>query len=82
MVGALSPALPAPVDRFLELVFSEWNLVIGETEAVGTDLSDQVEGAELRRNSRFFEDLMVNAGLALALSDQTCIVGQRRAEVA
>ena len=81
IVGALSQALPAPVDRFLDLVFNEWNVVIGEAEAVGIDLADQVEGAELRRNSRFLEELMVNAGLALALSDQTCIVGQRRAEV-
>jgi hypothetical protein len=81
MVGALAPALPVAADRFLALVFDEWNIVIGEAEAVGTDLGEQVEGAELRRNSRFLEELMVNAGLALALSDQTCIVGQRRAVV-
>lgn len=82
MVGALSPSLPARADQFLGSVFAEWNLVIGEAEAVGTDLGEQVEGAELRRNARFFEELMVNAGLALALSDQTCMVGQRRAEAA
>jgi hypothetical protein len=82
MVGALSPSLPATADRFLALVFDEWNVVIGETEAVGTDLGEQAEGSELRRNARFLEELMVNAGLALALSDQTCMVGQRRREVA
>jgi hypothetical protein len=80
MVGALSDSLPAPAEDFLELVFREWSIVIGEAEAVGTDVGGQVEGGELRRNSRFLEDLLVNAGLALALSDQTFIVGMRRAE--
>jgi hypothetical protein len=82
MVGALAPSLPAPAGHFLGSVFKEWNIVVGEAEAVGTDLGEQVEGAELRRNARFLEDLMVSAGLALSLSDQTCMVGQRRAEAA
>jgi hypothetical protein len=80
MVGALAPSLPAPADDFLARVFEEWNIIIGEGEAVGTDLGEQVEGAELRRNARFLEELLVDAGLALSLSDQTCMVGQRRTE--
>jgi hypothetical protein len=79
MVGALGSSLPAPADDFLARVYEEWSIVIGEAEAVGTGLGEQVEGAELRRNARFLEELMVDAGLALALSDQTCMVGQRRA---
>jgi hypothetical protein len=81
MVGALSAELPAPVERFLELVFREWGIVIGEAEAVGTEIGGHVEGGELRRNSRFLEGLLVNAGLAVALSDQTFMVGMRQAEV-
>ena len=80
MVGAVRPILPAPVESFLAALFTEWNVVVGEVEAVGTTLSDQVEGADLRRNARFLEGVLVDAGLALALSDQTCMVGQRRAE--
>jgi len=80
MVGALTPSLPASADQFLAHVFDEWNIVIGEAEAVATNLGEQVEGAELRRNARFLEELMVDAGLALSLSDQTCMVGQRRVE--
>jgi hypothetical protein len=82
LVGALSPELPAPAERFLELVFEEWGIVIGEAEAVGTDVSDQVEGSELLRNARFLEDLLVNAGLAVALSDQTFMVGLRQRDAA
>jgi hypothetical protein len=80
MVGALSIDLPASVERFLELVFQQWAIVIGEAEAVGTELAGEVEGDELRRNSRFLEDLLVNSGLALGLSDQTFVVGMRRVE--
>lgn len=82
MVGAVAPSLPAAADAFLARVFAEWDIVVGEAEAVGTDLGDQVEGVELRRNARFLEELLVDAGLALSLSDQTCMVGQRRAEAA
>ena len=66
MVGAVWPHMPASADDFLMLVFREWHIVVGEAEAVGTDLANQVEGAELR-NARFLEDMMVNAGLALSL---------------
>jgi hypothetical protein len=71
-------AMEAP--EFLSAVRDEWNLVIGEAEAVGTDLEDALDGGVLNRNARHLERLLVASGLAQALSDQTCMVGQRLRE--
>lgn len=80
VVGALSTELPLPAHDLLQRIWAEWNIIVGEAEAVGTLVIGQVDGSELRRNARYFESLLVDAGLAIALSDQTCMVVERRRE--
>jgi hypothetical protein len=80
LLAALAGAIggtPMPTGDFLQRLWEEWRIVIGEAEMAGTALSDAVDGSLLARNARFMEQLMVDAGLAVALSDQTCMVGQR-----
>lgn len=67
---------PQPAEDFMAFLRDEWNIVIGEGEAVGTRLTSLVDGAELRRNAEQMEQLLAAAGLATALSDQTCMVGR------
>ena len=45
--------------------------------ASATDLKNQLDGAELGRNARRVEEVLVDAGLAVSLSDRTTIVGER-----
>jgi serine/threonine protein kinase len=79
MVGAVG-GTPMPSDVFLSRVAEEWGFVIGEAEMIETTLVQTLDGSQLSRNSRHCEQLLVNAGLAIALSDQTCMVGQRTEE--
>jgi serine/threonine protein kinase len=76
LVGSVTE-MPMSADRFLAHVFSEWGIVVGDAEAVRTELADDLDGAQLRRNAHWLEQLLTNSGLAISLSDQTCMVGQR-----
>jgi hypothetical protein len=51
--------------------------VVGHAQAARTGIVNHVDGAELERNARRAEQLMADAGLALALSDRTVVVGER-----
>lgn len=77
LVGALSHRMPMTSDAFFGALFEEWGLVIGQDQAARTGLVDQVDGAEVERNARRAELLMADAGLALALSDRTVVIGER-----
>jgi predicted ABC-type transport system involved in lysophospholipase L1 biosynthesis ATPase subunit len=77
MVGALSACMPMTSSEFWALVFQEWGLVVAADALGNTDLRGQLDGADLERNARRAEQLMVDAGLALALSDRTTLVGER-----
>ena len=68
---------PMEAPQFLERVRDEWDIVIGEAEAVGTALESTLDGGLLNRNARHLERTLVASGLAQSLSDQTCMVGQR-----
>jgi hypothetical protein len=81
MIGAAGEA-PMEAPRFLTLMRTEWNLVIGEGEAIGTSIENVLDGGHLNRNARHLERLLVASGLAQSLSDQTCMVGQRLREAA
>jgi hypothetical protein len=77
LVGALSSRMPMTSQDFFDALFDEWGVVIGQDQAARTGLGEQVDGAELERNARRAELLMADAGLALALSDRTVVVGER-----
>ena len=83
-VGALAEHMPMTSRDFFERVFAEWHIVISPEAAAHTNLPNKVDGAELARNARRAERLLVNAGLAEQLSDSTTIVGEyvRRSESA
>lgn len=76
LAGAVG-GTPMPTGDFLARLWEEWRIVVGEGEIAGTALGETLDGSLLARNARFMEQLMVDAGLAVALSDQTCMVGQR-----
>jgi hypothetical protein len=78
LVGALWDEMPMPLPQFTHRVFEEWSLLISEHEASRTDAAEFIEGADLVVNERGLEDVLTEAGLALALSDQTCLVGHQR----
>jgi hypothetical protein len=80
LVGALWDEMPMPLPDFTRRVYEEWSLLISEQEASGTAAADFIEGADLVVNERGLEALLTDAGLALALSDQTCLVGHQREE--
>jgi hypothetical protein len=83
LLGAMISATgrsPMDAAEFLAALREEWSLVVGEAEAVDTDLEDALDGGVLNRNARHLERLLVASGLAQALSDQTCMVGQRLRE--
>jgi hypothetical protein len=78
LVGALWDEMPMPLPDFTRRVYEEWSLLISEHDASGTDAAEFIEGADLVVNERGLEALLTDAGLALALSDQTCLVGHQR----
>ncbi len=79
MVGALSSEMPMESHEFFKRVFAEWGIVISADAADCTSLVDELEGAEMARNQARAEQVMVEAGLAIALSDRTTVVGERAA---
>jgi len=81
LVGALSAQMPMSSREFFAAVRQEWGLVVNQESASNTSLVYQLDGAGLERNARFAEKLMDEAGLAVALSDRTTMVGERAARV-
>jgi len=77
LVGALSREMPMPSRDFFAAARGEWGFVVNQEAAAGTSLGGQLDGAGLERNARRAERLMSDAGLALALSDRTTMVGER-----
>lgn len=77
MVGALSAEMPMPSDQFFERAFQEWKMIIGPGQLAKTSLARRVDGADLARNQSRAESAMIEAGLALGLSDRTTMVGER-----
>jgi hypothetical protein len=80
LVGALWDEMPMALPDFTRRVYEEWSLLVSEHDASATDAGDYLEGADLVFNERGLESLLTEAGLALALSDQTCLVGHQREE--
>lgn len=79
LVGALSREMPMTSSDFFRRVAEEWHLVGSPEAAIGTSLRDELDGAELALNFRRFEKLLIDAGLAVGLSDRTVLVGERAA---
>jgi serine/threonine protein kinase len=80
LLGAMIAAVgggPMEAPEFFTRIRDEWSIVVGEAEAVETSLESVLDGGFLNRNARHLERLLVASGLAQALSDQTCMVGQR-----
>jgi hypothetical protein len=80
LVGGLWDEMPMALSDFTRRVYEEWSLVVSEHEAATTDAGTFLEGADLVVNERGLEALLTDAGLALALSDQTCLVGHQKEE--
>lgn len=79
LVGALSREMPMNSSQFFRRVAEEWHLVASPEAAIGTSLRDELDGAELALNFRRFEKLLIDAGLAVGVSDRTVLVGDRAA---
>ncbi len=77
MVGALSADMPMPSSEFWARAFQEWSVVAAAEALADTGLAGRLDGADLERNARRAEQAMAEAGLALALSDRTTLVGDR-----
>lgn len=65
-----------PTAEFLEKIWREWSFVVGDREMTRTTLVDSLDGSLLARNTRILERVLSSSGLAVALSDQTCMVGR------
>jgi serine/threonine protein kinase len=76
LIGAVG-GTPMPTGDFLDAIWREWSFVVGDREMTHTFLVDSLDGSVLARNSRILESLLASSGLAVALSDQTCMVGRR-----
>jgi hypothetical protein len=77
MVGALSASMPMTSDDFWKSAFAEWRVVVSADQLQLTNLDEHLDGADLVRNAARAESILVEAGLAIALSDRTTIVGER-----
>ena len=76
-VGALSAGMPMTSREFFLKLYQGWGIVLSAEAAAQTDLLGQLDGSELARNARRAERLLVDAGLAVSLSDSTTVVGER-----
>jgi len=76
MVAARPQTGAQEAGEFLHWLHKEWSLVIDEHHDVGSPRL-RGEGSVLQRNGEYFERDLVDADLATALSDQTCMVGMR-----
>jgi hypothetical protein len=74
-IGALSHQMPMPSRTFFERLFEHWRIVVSPEMASRTTILKRLDGADLARNARRAERLLVEAGLAVSLSDSTTIVG-------
>jgi serine/threonine protein kinase len=79
LIGAVD-GMPMPTASFLDAIWREWSFVVGEKEMTHTSLVDSLDGSLLARNTRILERILVSSGLAVALSDQTCMVGRHLGE--
>ncbi|HEV2857954.1 MAG TPA: serine/threonine-protein kinase [Solirubrobacterales bacterium] len=79
LIGAVG-GMPMPTADFLEAVWQEWGFVVGDREMTSTVLVDSLDGSLLARNARILERTLASSGLAVALSDQTCMVGRNLGE--
>lgn len=77
MVGALSASMPMTSDEFWSKAFDEWRVVVGADQLQATNLDEHLDGSDLVRNASRAEAVLVDAGLAVALSDRTTVVGER-----
>lgn len=77
LAGSLSSRMPMPSDEFWQAVFDEWGLVVGPDQLASTSLAGTLDGADLARNARRAEAVLADAGMAVALSDRTTLVGER-----
>jgi hypothetical protein len=75
-VGALAEQMPMSSKDFLEELFKNWRIVLSPEIASRTSLLERLDGSELARNARRAERLLVEAGLAVSLSDSTTMVGE------
>jgi hypothetical protein len=75
LVGAVG-GMPMPTADFLGAIWGEWGFLVGDREMTQTTLVDSLDGSLLARNSRILERVLSSSGLAIALSDQTCMVGR------
>jgi serine/threonine protein kinase len=76
LIGAVG-GMPMQANEFFEEIWREWNFVITDRQMTRTALVDSLDGSLLARNSRILESLLSSSGLAVSLSDQTCMVGGR-----
>lgn len=74
LVGAVG-GTPMPMSRYLAAIWREWNFLVGDREMTQTVLVESLDGSLLARNARILEQVLSSSGLAIALSDQTCMVG-------
>ena len=77
MVGALSAHMPMSSSDFMARVRDEWGLLINQESVTGTVFASHLDGIALARNARSAERLLIDAGLAVGLSDRTTVVGER-----
>lgn len=75
LIGAVG-GKQMPTAEFLEAIWREWSFVVGDREMTRTTLVDSLDGSLLARNTRILEHVLSSSGLAIALSDQTCMVGR------
>lgn len=66
LVGALSTQLLMSSRDFFAALRRDWGMVVNQESSAATSLSGQLDGAALQRNARRTEQLMAEAGLALA----------------
>jgi hypothetical protein len=76
LIGAVG-GMPMPTSDFLGAIWNEWSFLVGDREMTRTTLVDSLDGSLLARNSRILEGVLSSSGMAVALSDQTCMVGRQ-----
>ena len=76
LVGAVG-GMPMPTGDFLGKIWNEWGFLVGDREMTRTTLVNSLDGSLLARNRRILERVLSSSGLAIALSDQTCMVGRQ-----
>ena len=70
-----SNEMPMSSRTFFERLFEHWRIVISPEIASRTTILKRLDGSDLARNARRAERQLVEAGLAVSLSDSTTVVG-------